>query len=129
VIRIVPRSEGDIMTNVGRCVSGGEKKLRKSRTRDVVRIQSKFIEVILDGAKGNLDKNLFVGSKVEKGRIILATETGDREKSTVKRDRRKVRLHIEDRFRGRTISQRGGGRNRRHRSAQRKREKGGITCY
>jgi hypothetical protein len=66
VIRIVPRSKGDIMMNVGRGVSGGEEKLRKSRARDMVRVQSKLIEVILDGAKGNLDKNLFVGSKVEK---------------------------------------------------------------
>jgi hypothetical protein len=48
VIRIVPRSEGDKMTNVGRCVSRGEEKLRKSRARDVVGIQSKLIEVILD---------------------------------------------------------------------------------
>jgi hypothetical protein len=75
VIRIVPRSESNIMTNVGRSVSRGEKKFRKSRARDMVRIQSELIEVILNGAKGNLDKNLFVGSKVEKGGIILATET------------------------------------------------------
>jgi hypothetical protein len=99
VIRVVPRSEGDAVTNVSGCISRGEKKLGESRARDFVGVQSKLIKVICNGAESNFDENLLVSSRELRGLVLLA-KTRDRKEATVKGDRGKERLHVEDRFRG-----------------------------
>jgi hypothetical protein len=122
-VRVLPGSERYTVANVGGSVRGREKQVKESVTSGTVRVQGKFIQVVVDGTKGNLDNDLLVrGSKLR--RIIFLAEASDREETTVKGDgRRKERFHVEDRVRSRKTRERRIRRNRRHRSEQREREK------
>jgi hypothetical protein len=112
------------VTNVLGSGGGGKKKLGELITSRVIDIQVEFIQVIANGAKSNLDKDLLVVGD-ELSRSIPFTETRDGEKTTVEGDRgRKERLDVKNRFRSRWFRQGSSRGNRRHRSEQRERGKG-----
>jgi hypothetical protein len=118
------------MTNMVRSRRGGNKKLGKFVTSRAVGVEGMFIQMMLDGAKSNLENDMLV-VRNKLGGAILLVETRSREKTAGKRNGRgEERRDVEDRSRGRRTRERGSRRSRRirrHQSARRKRRKGGIT--